>query len=301
MTFQFALRHRRALEWALDQSLRWVDFLGVDEGFAEGFALDVAQPPGNRDWVGGSWKEATLYFASRSGADLARAEVRAACADLGSDAVSDVTAVEEQDWNAAWKAGFTGARVGPWHVVPPWQTPEPGAWPLVIEPGAGFGTGTHETTRMCLEAISELDLRGRRVLDFGSGSGVLSIAAAVRGARAIGVEIDPLAIENAHKNARLNRMELGGSVEFRKAFPRGETFDVVVANILKPVLLEFASDLVQSVVPGGILILSGLLREDAEPIYRRFVPDLGAEFRTRFCGDWIALTVAKAQRPDSRR
>lgn len=304
MSFQITLR-REGVSWALARAPFWPKFLGIDEGFAEGSALDIAQPPEHRDWVGERGTSlAKIFFEDESSAREALIEIH----NQGWDS-AELSAVPALDWNEEWKRNFEGAVVGAWHVIPPWKSPRAELLPLVIEPGAGFGTGTHETTRLCLEALTELDLQGKRVLDFGSGSGILSIAAALRGARVTGVEIDPLAVENARHNAHLNHVspEL---CEFRAGFPETQ-FDFVIANILRPVLIEFADRLVNAVSDGGVLVLSGLLREDLEPIQRRFEPlfaarggvrgEASARLMTRFCGDWMALTFAIAQRPVSRR
>jgi ribosomal protein L11 methyltransferase len=157
-------------------------------------------------------------------------------------------------------------------VIPPWEKAErPGD--LIITPGAGFGTGTHDTTRLCLQLVGEIRdrLQGVRVLDFGSGSGILSIAAAKSGAIVEAVEIDELAIENARENARLNGCE--DRIHFHTRIPESpETYDWVIANILKNVLLKFADPLCARTGKG--MVLSGLLEEDLAPVLMRFSQEL---------------------------
>ncbi|MGZ3698975.1 MAG: 50S ribosomal protein L11 methyltransferase, partial [Bdellovibrionota bacterium] len=211
-------------------------------------------------------------------------------------------AVQEQkpqDWDAEWKASFQGAEIPPfWKIVPPWEKESPppqgstGASKrlLRINPGAGFGTGTHETTQLCLQAIGELPaVTGARALDFGSGSGILSIGAAILGYEVDAVEIDPLAIDNATENARLNEME--ARIHFSRELPEApHRYPLVVANILKPVLLEFARTLTERLDPRGTLVLSGLIDQDVAPVGEAFSKLLSGkrpEIRER--GEWRAL------------
>jgi ribosomal protein L11 methyltransferase len=171
-----------------------------------------------------------------------------------------------------------------------------------VNPGAGFGTGTHETTQLCLEALGGLALEriadrgkladafdGLSVLDFGSGSGILGIACALLGARVEAVEIDPLAIANATENADLNQVR--GQVRFSQTLaPSPERFPLVLANILRPVLLEFASELVSRLAPGGALVLSGLMEGDVAEVSARYTALLGGKTPEVFSsGEWRAL------------
>jgi ribosomal protein L11 methyltransferase len=170
-----------------------------------------------------------------------------------------------------------------WRILPPWVTAEQagleaGEIILRINPGAGFGTGTHETTQLCLEAIGECaqrrPFRGQKVLDFGSGSGILSIGAALAGGKVDGVEIDELAIDNALENARINGVE--SLVKYSRYLENAsDPYPVVIANILRPVLLEFASELVGRLEPTGTLILSGLIETDVAEVTEKFSALLG--------------------------
>ncbi len=272
----------------------------------ESWTLDSGEAPRERDWIGGQEKlEAELYFADRASATAA-AEL---LARLAPDAV--IGAVEEQvaqDWDAQWKASFTGAFVPPfWHVLPPWVealAPEAVAAAtatgaaagapqvLRINPGAGFGTGTHETTQLCLERIADAadraGLAGRRILDFGSGSGILAIGAALLGADVAAVEIDPLAIDNSRENAALNDLE--GRIRYSQYLNddhRG--FDGVIANILKPVLLEFAPELVARMRHKGFVILSGLIEKDVAEVHARYSELLGRAGQVSAKNEWRAI------------
>lgn len=165
--------------------------------------------------------------------------------------------VPERDWNAVWKAGLRPVTVGGLTIAPPW-IPHPGA--LVIEPGQAFGTGHHETTSACLGALQERPLDGARVLDVGTGTGVLALAARRLGAAdVLGVDTDPVAVATARRNATVNGLAvrvLDGSVE---AAPG--RYDVVVANLDTRTLVALATALAARVRPGGRLIASGVAVE----------------------------------------
>ncbi len=162
-----------------------------------------------------------------------------------------------------------------------------GETPLVILPGAGFGTGTHETTQLCLEAIGAQAEHGL-ALDFGSGSGILSIALALRGFRVWGVEIDELALDNARENARLNALDSQVSWHTRlEQLPSGQKFDLLVANILRPVLVEFAPTLLNLLKPGAPIILSGLVESDVPQVVKAF--GLGSAAQVRAKNEWRGI------------
>ena len=162
---------------------------------------------------------------------------------------------------------------------------------VALAPGPGFGTGAHETTQLCLQAIHALHPRARpwRLLDFGSGSGILSIAGAKLGAQVQAIEIDELAIEHARVNAELNGVE--SQVRFGTALEEASgLFELVVANILLPVLTRAAPELVARRAPSGALVLSGLVGTDVPAAIASYSPLVGGgrpEIYER--GDWRAL------------
>ncbi|MDP6124883.1 MAG: 50S ribosomal protein L11 methyltransferase [Candidatus Latescibacteria bacterium] len=175
-------------------------------------------------------------------------------------------AIPDEDWEVSWREQFSAIDVGRRIVVlPPWQQPASDArLPIVINPKMAFGTGSHATTRLSLEAIERSVKRGVSVLDVGAGSGVLSIAAATLGAsQVVAVEIDGKAVvcakENIDYNGVSDRIELViGSIE---TCPE-RRFDLVVANIEADPLCEMATELYRRVSPNGIAVLSGVLKRE---------------------------------------
>ncbi len=178
------------------------------------------------------------------------------------------------------------------HILSPSEPPPRGGVAIVLQPSGAFGDGKHETTQLCLQALSAFaprDGRAWRVLDFGSGSGILSIAAARLGAVVVGVEIDAAAVTVARESAKLNGVD--SRVSFATALDEGEgRFDVVVANILRGVLIDMADDLVARVATGGTLVLSGLVGTDVPEIVARYGAKLeGRRAEVYARGEWRAV------------
>jgi ribosomal protein L11 methyltransferase len=203
-----------------------------------------------------------------------------------------VDTVEEQNWVQLTQSQFDPIRVSErlW-IVPSWhESPDPAAVNLVLDPGMAFGTGSHPTTRLCLEWLERNVTEGCTVLDYGCGSGILAIAAARLGAaRVAGVDIDPQAVEAARANAERN----GVTALFAdSAEPVAGEYDVVVANILSNPLRVLAPAICAHVRPGGRLALSGILREQVDEIiaiYARWLPLQVADMRE----DWVCLAGLK--------
>jgi ribosomal protein L11 methyltransferase len=203
-----------------------------------------------------------------------------------------VDTVEEQNWVQLTQSQFDPIRVSErlW-IVPSWhESPDPAAVNLILDPGMAFGTGSHPTTRLCLEWLERNVTEGCTVLDYGCGSGILAIAAARLGAaRVAGVDIDPQAVEAARANAERN----GVTALFAdSAEPVAGEYDVVVANILSNPLRVLAPAICAHVRPGGRLALSGILREQVDEIiaiYARWLPLQVADMRE----DWVCLSGLK--------
>jgi ribosomal protein L11 methyltransferase len=212
---------------------------------------------------------------------------------------------EEINWVEAWKEHYHPIPVGERIIiVPAWlETPPGGRIPIRIDPGMAFGTGTHPTTQLCLELLDYFDgralPRGYQVLDIGCGSGILAVAALkLTASHALGVDIDPLAVDASRQNALSNcvseRLDLGvgsvievqaGQFDIRKA-------ELVFANILAPIILRLFNDgLAELVKPGGVLILSGILAEQAEEIIVTVGQHGMQVIERRQVGDWVALAA----------
>jgi ribosomal protein L11 methyltransferase len=178
-----------------------------------------------------------------------------------------------------------------WRIVPAPCADASDRIRLVIDPGPGFGDGTHETTQLCLQALAAFATRTGpwRMLDFGSGSGILAIGAARLGAIVDAVEIDPLASAHGERNARAN--DVADRIRHARTLEdTGHSFDLVVANILRSVLLEFAEGLVARLASRATLVLSGLVSTDVPQVSARYSPLLGGVRPDVFeNGDWRAL------------
>lgn len=204
-----------------------------------------------------------VFFESATERDRARSALRGACPGLSIDAVD----VMDEDWAARSQSDLRAVRVGGIVIAPPWDLPAdaPPSVTVVIQPSMGFGTGHHATTRLCLVALQRIDLRARSVIDVGTGSGVLAIAASLLGAdRVVALDSDADAIEAAGENLRLNAQ---ARVMLLTADLRSVDLpaaDIAVANLTGGLLEAAAPELLRLSASGGRLVLSGLLA-DEEP------------------------------------
>jgi ribosomal protein L11 methyltransferase len=237
----------------------------------------------------GAWRRArlrALVDPALEAGDLLRAA--AAAAALARVPPHALETVDDTDWVRASQAEFAPIRVTErlW-VVPTWHAaPDPAALNIVLDPGLAFGTGSHPTTRLCLRWLERHVTPGLSVLDYGTGSGILAIAACKLGAgTVVGVDIDPAAVGAARANAALNRV----GAQFREAaMPVPLVADLVVANILANPLALLAPALAAHTRPGGRIALAGLLEPQGAAVAAAYAPwfDLavfGAE------DGWIAL------------
>ena len=181
----------------------------------------------------------------------------------------NVTLVEDKDWERAWMDDFQPLKFGErlW-IVPSWhEAPDPGAANLMLDPGLAFGTGTHPTTALCLEWLDGQEVQGRQVIDYGCGSGILGLAALLLGADHVtGVDTDPQALEASRENARRNGVEENRlDLYLPEQAPAGKA-DMVLANILAQPLIGLAPHLATLTRPGGDLVLSGILSNQAREV-----------------------------------
>lgn len=209
----------------------------------------------------------------------------------------DVTtlSVDDEDWARRSQQDLKAVTVGRVIVAPPWDLPRSDhldrddGHTIVIEPSMGFGTAHHATTRLCLRALQQIDLGGKLVLDVGTGSGVLAIAAAVLGAaRVVAVDNDPDALAAARENVQRNGVSVELLlVDLRQAML--ERADVVVAN-LTGALLQRSAAILSALARGGVLIVSGLLDEEVPAVREVFAPHSSHVAHDHESG-WSSLTL----------
>lgn len=269
----------------------------VNEGL--GARVDVTQPAVVRGYV-----TATDQVAARSAVESVRRDLGHLQA-FGLRPIGELETrlVNEEDWAEAWKAHFPVMRVGRRLVIQPtWRDHEPSPDDVVIrlDPGMAFGTGLHPTTRLCLAGIEawadEGIVRGARMLDVGTGSGILAIAAGLLGADSvIAVDTDQLAVETTGANAARN-----GLTDVIRAshgsLPLAEsgTFDLVAANLIAGVLIELAEELAAVVRPGGGRLLAGGVFHDRESEVAAAFDSAGLRIVGRRAeGDWLALEAIR--------
>jgi ribosomal protein L11 methyltransferase len=200
----------------------------------------------------------------------------------------------EDDWANAWKAHYPAIRIGRRIVIrPTWIAYEPSVGDIVVslDPGAAFGTGLHPTTNRCLQALESVVQPGDRVLDVGTGSGILSITAVALGAaEAFGVDVDEVAVSVAQANVQANglsdKIAIGvGSVDLP---PLGTRYNVVIANIIARVIIEIAPQLVARLEPTGTLIAAGVIADRAEDVATQLT-SVGLSLRRFDDGYWVTF------------
>ena len=198
--------------------------------------------------------------------------------------------VPDEDWARRSQANLTAVRVGSVTVAPPWDVPVSGEGiVLVIDPSMGFGTGHHQTTRLCLALLQRIDVRGRTCLDVGTGSGVLAIAAHALGAGAVlAMDNDPDALQNARENVERNRARVEIVCTDLATFAASPA-DIVTANLTAAVLVKHAAVLRRLVLPESSLIVSGFSPEELPDV----TAALGGTLVDRIVdGEWCAAMVA---------
>ena len=204
--------------------------------------------------------------------------------------------VNEEDWANNWKKYYKPTKIGKNIIVKPiWEEYEAnGEMIIELDPGMAFGTGTHETTRMCVEALEENVKGDTTVFDIGTGSGILAIAAAKLGAKkVIGVDLDPVAVDSAKENVSfndLNNIEIlyGNLMDV----VTGKA-DLVVANIIAEIIVVLAEDVKNFLVPGGLFITSGIIRERRELVETK-LKEKGFKIKeVKEQGEWLCI-IAEA-------
>ena len=205
------------------------------------------------------------------------------------------TEIKSQNWNTLWESNFTEVEVDNEVLIrAPFHTPRPefGEREIVIQPKMSFGTGHHSTTQLMVRMLLDSKPQGRRVLDMGSGTGVLAILAARLGAESVlAVEIDDMAEESVRENISINGVaERVESICGDVAAIEGRHFDIILANINRNILLRDMSDYCATLNAGGILVISGFLEEDIAPLTQR-AEELGLSHERHLSHEgWQALS-----------
>ena len=245
----------------------------------------------------------TAHFAGPAARDAAAAAIRA-LPDVDPPELQPLD-VEDDDWARRTQADLPAVRIGRLVVAPPWDRPADAGGDLVIEiePSRGFGTGHHQSTRLCLVLLQSRDLRDKTVIDVGTGSGILAIAAARLGAAFVSaVDVDPDAVENAREN--IERNGVAGQVEAHtrdlteSAMPAA---DLVLANLTGTLLARYASALAALVRPAGSLIVSGFTIDEKDLVSEAF-GDTFALAESAEEDDWWAFVLTRegSSPPQSR-
>jgi ribosomal protein L11 methyltransferase len=270
----------------------------VDEGLSA--RLDARRPAIVRGYISAVDPGATSAAVEEAGTNLGHLQAF----ELRHIGELETRVVHEEDWAEAWKQHFPVLRVGRRIVIrPTWRDHVAAADDVVIslDPGMAFGTGLHPTTRLCLAALEDVAQRGMiegvAVLDVGCGSGILSVAAALLGARSVlGVDTDPLAVETTLRNARLNGEEdkihaRQGSVPL--ASGDHATFDVVAANLIASLLIDLAEPLAATVKVGGLLLASGIFVDRESAVREAFAAAGLRVVSATTETDWVALEALR--------
>jgi len=226
--------------------------------------------------------------------------------------INDAREVADKPWEREWLKHFEPMKFGdslwvcPSNMDIPSEEKSEHDVVITLDPGLAFGTGTHETTALCLEQLDNYDVSGLKVLDFGCGSGILAIAAHKLGARSVtGVDIDPQAITATLDNAERNNIDANFYVyvtdedeEDEESWNQEAGYDVIVANILSKPLIDLAQKIIHLLKPNGYLILSGIMRDQAESVRAAYAEAIALE-PTEFKGDWVAVVGTKKPSPQT--
>lgn len=211
------------------------------------------------------------------------------------------TVIKEEDWAEAWKVHYHPLRVGKHLLVRPlWidVDPEPDDLVISLDPGMAFGTGTHPTTQLCLEALEDLTQANHEILDLGCGSGILSIAAAKLGAtQVVGLDIDPIAVKATLENAEANGVAeqiIAEEGSLEAVIKSGRQYDLIVVNILAKIILQMTENNLGDIVrPGGLAIFSGIIDTQVEEV-EVALRQTGLEpYARRQQGDWFLIEAKR--------
>lgn len=221
--------------------------------------------------------------------------------DIGIGKVT-VSAVDETDWSNEWKKYFKPVKPGEKIVIKPsWEAYEPQGDEIVLhlDPGMAFGTGTHETTSLCIEALEKHIQADQLVYDIGCGSGILSVAAALLGAKqVVGIDLDALAVQIAKDNVNLNQVEDKVNIyEGNLMDVLEHSGDVVVSNIIAEIIVKMSKDIRKYLKPGGIWISSGIIKDKQQEVKEAIIDAGLSILEIRSMGEWICMIAKAPERP----
>lgn len=218
--------------------------------------------------------------------------------NIGENIVT-ISEVNEEDWATAWKQYYHPVKISErFTIVPTWEEYTPVSTDeLIIEldPGMAFGTGTHPTTVMCLQALEKVVVEGNEVVDIGTGSGVLSIGAALLGAKHVhALDLDHVAVKAARENVELNKVEQTVEVVHGNLLDEvKEPADVVVANILAEIIMSFTDDAFTIVKPGGLYVTSGIIGAKKEDVKQSLIASGFIIEEVLMMEDWVAIIARR--------
>ena len=285
------------LETSRDDAQRLGDAMEEVGALAVSLEGADAEPLFETDWHDSTpvWKQTRVVALFAEDADVPTAmRMVAALLSLPEAPAFKTETVADQDWVRVWMDRWQPMHFGAnlW-VVPSWLTPpDADAANIILDPGMAFGTGTHATTAMCLEWLAAHPPRDLEVIDYGCGSGILAIAALKLGARhALGTDTDPQALAVSRENAERNQVADRFTLCLPEAVPADASADVVLANILAGPLIQLAPRLAALVRPGGMLVLSGLLANQAEEVEAAYTAHFVLERRVH--DGWAMLAGHK--------
>ncbi|KHD85207.1 50S ribosomal protein L11 methyltransferase [Heyndrickxia ginsengihumi] len=217
--------------------------------------------------------------------------------DIGPNKVT-ISEVFEEEWATAWKKYYNPVKISEkFTIVPTWEDYQPvSSDELIIEldPGMAFGTGTHPTTVMCIQALERTVQKGDTVIDVGTGSGVLSIAAALLEAKEVtALDLDEVAVQSARLNIKLNKVQDRVTVQQNDLLKGvNKQADIVVSNILAEIIVRFTDDAANVVKPGGYFITSGIIQQKKELVREALIASGFLIEETLVMEDWVAF-IAK--------
>lgn len=209
----------------------------------------------------------------------------------------NIMEIDDTDWYDNWKKYYSPIDAGRYLIVPKWLHPDVAndKIPVLIDPGMAFGTGAHESTKMCLLLMSTVDFNDKEVIDVGTGSGILGTAALLSGAKNCYMcDIDSVAVKAAKENAALNNIDKNAVIENADLLTKNERIgDIVLANLTADILIRLSKGLPAHMKQGGILICSGIIHERLKEVKKAFFDAELEEIKMLTMGEWDAIEFRK--------